>query len=114
MTAASFWVVLFVACLPFFYYVLVLYSSWRFFRNRPQPDRISSLFTPPVSILKPVRGSDSDAYRNFASFCTQDYPEYELVFCVGTPEDEIVPVLEKLKGDFPQTRIRILFGSLRI
>jgi ceramide glucosyltransferase len=114
MTAVSSWVLLCVACLPFFYYVLVLYSSWRFFRYRPKRDQISPSFTPPISILKPVRGTDSDAYDNFASFCRQDYPEYEIVFCVGTPHDEIVPVLEKLRADFPQTKIRILFGSLRV
>jgi len=33
---------------------------------------------------------------------------------VGTRDDEIVPVLEKLRIDFPQVPIRILFGSLRI
>src|SRR5689334_14191928 len=114
MTPTSSLVVLCAACLPFFYYVLVLYSSWRFFRRRPKPVENRSAFTPPLSILKPVRGSDSDAYENFASFCRQDYPEYELVFCVGTRDDEIVPVLDKLRIDFPQVPIRILFGSLRI
>lgn len=114
MAADWSWLVVCVACLPFIYYVLVLYSSWRFFRYRTRQESNALSFTPPVSILKPVRGSDPDAYDNFASFCTQDYPEYEIVFCVGTPEDEIVPVLEKLKADFRQTKIRILFGSLRI
>ncbi len=114
MTATSYGLVLCVACLPFFYYILVIYSSWRFFRPRPDRKANSRAFTPPVSILKPVRGSDDDAYENFASFCTQDYPEYEIVFCVGTPDDEIVPVLERLKLDFPQVPIRVLFGSLRI
>src|SRR3954452_11660605 len=113
MTAMSSWAVLCVACLPFFYYVLVLYSSWRFFRRRPDRDGNPRVFTPPVSILKPVRGTDPDAYENFASFCTQDYPEYEIVFCVGGPEDEIVPVIEKLKLKFPHVQISILFGSLR-
>jgi ceramide glucosyltransferase len=114
MTATSYLVVLCAACLPFFYYILVLYSSWRFFRRRADPAEKLRAFTPPVSILKPVRGSDSDAYENFASFCRQDYPEFELVFCVGSPEDEIVPIIEKLKSDFPDTSVRILFGSLRI
>jgi ceramide glucosyltransferase len=114
MTATSSLVLQCAACLPFFYYVLVLYSSWRFFRRRPNPAEKLPAFTPPVSILKPVRGSDSDAYENFASFCRQDYPEYELVFCVGSPGDEIVPILEKLKSDFPDISVRILFGSLSI
>ena len=114
MTATSSWAVLCIACLPFFYYILVLYSSWRFFRRRLDRDESPQLFSPPVSILKPVRGCDSDAYENFASFCTQDYPEYEIVFCVGSQEDEIVPVLDQLKHDFPQIQIRVLFGSLRV
>ncbi len=114
MTPTSSLVVLCAACLPFFYYFLVLYSSWRFFRRRSKPVEKRSGFTPAVSILKPVRGSDADAYENFASFCRQDYPDYELVFCLGSPDDEIVPVLEKLRIDFPQIPIRVLFGSLRI
>jgi len=114
MTAMSSWAVPCVACLPFFYYVLVLYSSWRFFRRRPDRDGNPQVFTPPVSILKPVRGSDPEAYENFASFCHQDYPEYEIVFCVGSSDDEIVPVIEKLKLNYPLIQIRVLFGSLRI
>src|SRR6478609_3841075 len=105
MTATSSELVLCLACLPFIYYILVLYSSWRFFRNRTGTAGDPPIFTPPVSILKPVRGSDDDAYDNFASFCRQDYPEYEIVFCVGSPDDEIVPVLDALKRDFPQISI---------
>src|SRR3954454_3311294 len=114
MTATPQWAVLILACLPFFYYVLVLFSSWRFFRRCTDGDEVSREFTPPVSILKPVRGSDPDTYDNFASFCRQDYPEYEILFCVDSPEDEIVPVLERLKLDHPHVQITVLFGSLRI
>jgi len=101
-----------IATFPFIYYFLVIYSSWRFFRQPvmsvgPQPGS----FTPPVSNLKPIRGTDPEAYENFASFCRQDYPDYELVFCVGAKDDPVVPVLEKLANDFPQSHIRILFGT---
>ena len=100
-----------VAALPFVYYSIALYSSWRFFGR---PSRGSNPgFTPPISNLKPIRGLDPDAYENFASFCRQDYPEYEIVFCVGDTEDPVLPVIEKLIRDFPQRRIRVLFGSLR-
>src|ERR1700683_2829236 len=102
-----------VAALPFFYYLLALYSSWRFFRRSRRKGVAATNFTPPVSNLKPIRGLDPDAYENFASFCRQDYPEYELVFCVGESEDPVLPVIEKLIRDFPERRIRVLFGSGR-
>ncbi|MGA7292534.1 MAG: glycosyltransferase [Terriglobales bacterium] len=100
-----------VAAIPFIYYGIVLYSSWQFFRHAPQRNTPNRSFTPPVSNLKPVRGLDPDAYENFASFCRQDYPDYELLFCVGEKDDPVVPILEKLTRDFPERRIRILFGS---
>jgi len=99
-----------IAAIPFIYYLIVLYSSIRFFRQRPARP---SAFTPPVSNLKPIRGVDPDAYENFASFCRQDYPEYEMLFCVDSKDDPAVPVLEKLAREFPERRIRVLYGSGR-
>jgi ceramide glucosyltransferase len=105
------YIVLAVAAIPGIYYLLALYSSARFFlswkRTPPNTD-----FTPPISCLKPIKGLDPDAYENYASFCRQDYPEYEILFCVDE-DDPALPVLQKLVQDFPQRRIRLLFGSGR-
>jgi ceramide glucosyltransferase len=98
------------ALIPFVYYLIVLFSSWRFFNQASTPRR-DPAFTPPISNLKPIRGLDPDAYENFASFCRQDYPAYELLFCVGSRDDPAVPVLEKLARDFPAQPIRILFEA---
>lgn len=101
-----------VAAIPFIYYLIVIYSAWRYFRQPASaPD---GSFTPPVSILKPFRGLDPDAYENLASFCRLDYPEFEIVFCVDPDDEAILSVLAKLVGDFPDRRIRVLHGSGRV
>jgi ceramide glucosyltransferase len=102
-----------LAATPFIYYLLVLFSAWRFFSHREERLRSDSGFMPPVSNLKPLRGLDPEAYENLASYCRQDYPDYELIFCVGEVSDSSLPVLEKLKRDFPEREIRILIGSGR-
>lgn len=100
-----------IAICPFIYYLIALYSSWQFFRGAQRGPAANPAFTPPVSNLKPIRGVDPDAYENFASFCRQDYPDYEVLFCVSDKDDPAVPILEKLQLDFPHCRIRVLFGS---
>jgi ceramide glucosyltransferase len=105
------YMVLGVCAIPFIYYLIALFSAWQFFRRIAPRSSGNESYTPPVSNLKPIRGLDPDAYENFASFCRQDYPDYELLFCVGEEDDPAVPVLEKLARDFPQRRIRVLFGS---
>jgi ceramide glucosyltransferase len=102
------WLILVVATFPLIYYLLAIYSSLRFFSQRLSPN---SDFTPPISILKPLRGLDEDAYENFASFCRQDYPEFELLFCVGDADDPNIPVIEKLSRDFPDCSIHLVVGS---
>src|SRR6202522_369163 len=101
-----------VAAIPFIYYFIAIYSSWRYFRqpvSAPDPS-----FTPPVSILKPIRGLDPGADENLSSFCRLDYPEYEIVFCVDADDQAVLAVLAKLTADFPDRRICILYGSGRV
>ena len=110
MTIASY-IILAVAAIPAIYYLLALFSSAQYFQSwkRVPPN---TDYTPPISCLKPIKGLDPDAYENYASFCRQDYPEYEILFCVD-PDDPALPILEKLIQDFPERRIRLLFGSGR-
>ncbi len=100
---------LLLAVAPLAYYAAATLAGWRFFR-RERPRKPQN-FTPPVSILKPVRGVDFATYENFSSFCHQDYPEYEILFAVSDAADEAVPLIHRLIAEFPDRRIRLLIGS---
>lgn len=103
--------ILILAIAPFVYYVLAIYCARRHFRAVRKTLPPDASFTPAVSILKPVRGLDREAYENFASFCRLDYPEYEIIFAVPAREDPATPIIEKLQRDFPERQIRLLIGS---
>jgi len=105
-------IILGILAIPFIYYIIVLYSSWRFFHQPADPQAVG--FNPPVSILKPFRGLDPDAYENLASFCRQDYPAYELVLCIDPENEKVRQVVEQVKRDFPERSIRVLLGSGRV
>jgi ceramide glucosyltransferase len=77
------------------------------FFSEPQPKADDE--PPSVSILKPVRGVDSDAYRNFASFLHQDYQApYEVLFGVTDPNDPVLEVVSRLQYEFPKRSVRAL------
>jgi ceramide glucosyltransferase len=101
--------VLFAATIPFLYYLVALCAAARFSRRRYSI--LPQKFCPPISILKPVRGLDRESYENYASFCRQEYPTFEVLFCVGDAADPAVPVIEKIIADFPERTIRLLIGS---
>ena len=57
--------------------------------------------TPPISILKPLRGADPRMYEAFRSHCLQDYPEFEIIFGVAEAGDPAVAEVERLQREFP-------------
>jgi ceramide glucosyltransferase len=100
---------LLVALAPFGYYIVAIVAARRFFAKRALP--LAADFTAPISILKPIYGLDRETYENYASFCRQDYPEFEILFCVSDDRDPAVPVIQKIIADFPERPIRLVVGS---
>lgn len=105
-------VILVIACAAPVYYVIATVAVLRFF-SRERKKELGS-FTPPVSILKPVRGADFASYENFQSFCRQDYPEYEILFCVNDLDDPAVPLIRRLMAECPECSIRLYSDAPQI
>jgi len=90
------------------YYCLCLLGARSFRRDSRQP---WPEFTPPVSILKPLRGTDPDIYESFRSHCVQDYPHYEIIFGVHALDDPVVALVKQLQAEFPDQSIRLVVCS---
>lgn len=87
------------------YYGLSIWSALKYLHSR-QP--LSRVFQPPISILKPLKGTDPHMYEAFRSHCIQDYPEYEIIFGVSDADDPAIALVERLKSQFPSRQIRLI------
>jgi len=101
-----------MAAVPLAYYVVAIVAAIRFLRGNRA--RRMPQFAPPVSLLKPVHGVDFASRVNFESFCRQDYPEYEILFCVNDLEDPAVRLIRQAMKDFPELSIRVLSNAPKI
>ncbi len=63
---------------------------------------------PPITILKPLCGMEADLYDNLRSFCTQDYPEFQIIFGSRSADDPALDVARTLQCEFPHLDIRIV------
>jgi ceramide glucosyltransferase len=88
------------------YYCLCIYGAHRFVKSRRTKAPECS---PPVSFLKPLRGSDREMYESFRSHCLQDYAgEWEFVFGVMEADDPAVADVERLRREFPEKSIKLV------
>jgi ceramide glucosyltransferase len=90
------------------YYLLCLWSAFKFLRERRRAGAAPTLPLPPVSILKPLKGIDPEIYECFRSHCRQDYPEYEIIFGVSDPNDAAIASVRALQREFPDRRIQLV------
>ncbi len=96
------------------YYGIALIAGLLWFADRRRQRALGLQYTPAVTIFKPVRGTDAQAYDNFASFCRQDYPEFQIVFGVQDASDPVIPVIEKLQREFPACDLALVVSPKEI
>jgi ceramide glucosyltransferase len=89
----------------FGFYLIAIWSA-RAFLRRP---RFPIGFAPPVTILKPLRGTDPGMAEAFASHCCQEYPgAYEILFGVSSLDDSAAAAVHHLQAEFPERSIRLI------
>lgn len=83
-------------------------SAFRVVANRRRPGKGA---TPPLSILKPVKGADDGLYENLCSLARQDYPDFQIVIGAEDPRDPALDVARRVQAAHPRARISIVAGS---
>jgi len=108
--------ILLIALAPLAYYIVATIAALRFLRRGKRVGSVEAAkrFVPPVSLLKPVHGVDFGSVENFESFCSQDYPEYEILFAVNDDSDPAVPLIREISARFTERNIRLISGAPQI
>ncbi len=66
---------------------------------------------PWVSILKPVAGADDELRENLESFAALDYPAYELLVGIASPDDPARPIVERFLAAHPGLAAHLVWTS---
>lgn len=93
------------------YWLLVLVAAFRWGSALKTP---RAELTPPVSILKPVRGRDPHFYEAIRSHAVLEYPEYEILFGIGDAHDPAAEDIRRLIAEFPQRDIRLIVTASKM
>jgi len=84
------------------------------FRRSAPPEPLSAQEFPPVSLVRPLCGIDNYAADTLRSTFALDYPRCEILFCVASARDPVVPLIESLMAQHPQAGARLLVGDERV
>ncbi len=63
---------------------------------------------PPITILKPLRGSEPHLEANLATFFEQDYPSYQIVLSVTGADDPALAAARRIVACYPHVDAEIV------
>jgi ceramide glucosyltransferase len=82
--------------------------AWSLLRRRPAgPPTVR----PWVSVLKPVAGADDELRENLESFAALDYPAFEILLGVASPDDPAVPIVQDFLRAHPTLAARLVWTT---
>jgi ceramide glucosyltransferase len=86
------------------YCVLTILAAVRYRGVRPPELRTGA----PISVLKPLAGLDDGLEANLGTFFEQNYPGFEILFAVRSPDDPAIAVVERLRARYPGVPSRLM------
>ncbi len=85
------------------YCVMVIAAAVRFGLRKRRDDRAPADFLPPISVFKPLHGTEPGLERNLETFFEQQYPApFELLFCARHESDPGLELARSVGERFPQ------------
>ncbi|GAA5941109.1 ceramide glucosyltransferase [Sporobolomyces koalae] len=79
--------------------------------SEPPVDPLPADLAPGVSILRPLRGLDTNLYENLEASFLQDYPKFEIIFSVADEADAAIPIVHELTERYPNVEAKLLIGE---
>ena len=90
------------------YCLMVVVAALRFGIRKRREDRALADFLPPISVFKPMHGTEPGMERNLASFFEQEYPEFEILFCARHDTDEGLRIARMVAARYPLVNARFI------
>jgi len=103
-----FWVAVVGSVTSSIYCGMVIVAAARFGIRRRREQNAAPDFLPPLSVLKPLHGTEPGMERNLETFFEQQYPDFELLFCARQETDEGLQLARKVAERYPQVDARFV------
>jgi len=91
----------------------IVIAALRFLKKAAR-EPLTSHNLPPVSLVRPLCGIDNYAADTLRSTFELDYPRCEILFCVASANDPVVPLVESMMAEHPEAGAKLLIGNERV
>lgn len=100
-----FWICAIALCVHLLSILIVLVR-----KRRAEPDAPFTV-RPAVTILRPLCGRENNLAETLASTFRLDWPDYEVVFCVASPNDSAIKIARDCMAAHPERGSRLMVGE---
>ncbi len=91
----------------------VLYTDFALIRlvTKPTAAPAEGDALPAVTILKPLAGLEPQLEENLRTFCDQEYPRFQVIFCAQSAADPALEVARRIRTSMPRSDIAVVAGG---